>query len=153
MINYLKEINNGLIIERPKILLPWGLLKKDVFDKINGIDVVDKNYYTIRIVLSGIDFINCAGLHFKNERLSEVDLFDSEKYCSESEIGNTFNTHQLVLEKFFGKASRNKISEKFKGVNKEYRWKFKHVTIIHKLWDRFGMEEVMKIYINNINSL
>ena len=31
MVDYLQEINNGLIIEDPKILLPWSLQKKDVF--------------------------------------------------------------------------------------------------------------------------
>lgn len=149
MVDYLQEINNGLIIEEPKILLPWGLQKKDVFDKINCINIVNENYYTLRIVLSGISFINCAGLHFKKERLSEIELFNNEKYWAESEIANIFNTHQLVLETFFGESSRNILLEKFKGVTKEYKWKFRYVTIIHKLWDRFGMEEELKIYINS----
>ena len=88
-----------------------------------------------------------GSLHFKKERLSEIDLFNNEKYWSESEIANIFNTHQLVLENFFGESSRNMLLEKFKGVNKEYKWRFRYVTIIHKLWDRFGMEEELKIYI------
>lgn len=28
MVDYLKEIDNGLIIEEPKIALPWSLQKK-----------------------------------------------------------------------------------------------------------------------------
>lgn len=28
MVDYLQEINNGLIIEDPKILLPWSLKKR-----------------------------------------------------------------------------------------------------------------------------
>ncbi len=28
MVDYLKEIDNGLIIEEPKIVLPWSLQKK-----------------------------------------------------------------------------------------------------------------------------
>lgn len=149
MVDYLEQINSGLIIEEPKILLPWSLQKEDVFNKINCINIVNENYYTLRIVLSGISFINCAGLHFKKERLSEIDLFNNnEKYCPESEIANIFNTHQLVFENFFGESSRNMLLKKFKGVNKEYKWKFRYVTIIHKLWDRFGLEEELKIYIN-----
>ena len=54
-----------------------------------------------------------------------------------------------MLETFFGESSRNILLEKFKGVTKEYKWKFRYVTIIHKLWDRFGMEEELKIYINS----
>ena len=91
MVDYLQEINNGLIIEDPKILLPWSLQKKDVFDKINCINIVNENYYTLRIVLSGISFINCAGLHFKKERLSEIELFNNEKYWAESEIAKPIN--------------------------------------------------------------
>lgn len=149
MIDYLKEIDNGLIIEEPKIVLPWSLQKKDFFDKFKFIKTVNENYYTIKIVLSGIFFINCAGLHFEKEMLSKIDLFNNEKSWPESEIGNVFDNHQLVLENFFGEPSRNKLLEKFKEVNKEYKWKFGHITIIHKLWDRFGMEEELKIYVNS----
>ena len=37
MVNYLKEIDNGLIIEEPKIVLPWSLQKRDFFDKFKFI--------------------------------------------------------------------------------------------------------------------
>jgi|GEM_PF-2883751 hypothetical protein len=152
MVDYLKEIDNGLIIEKPKIVLPWGLQKKDSFDMINNINVVNENYYTFKIVLTGISFINCAGLHFESERLSKIELFNDKKDRSELESGNIYNNHQLVLENLLGKARRNCLLEKmFKQVNKgdiEYRWKFKDITIIHKLWNRFGMEEVLEILIN-----
>lgn len=149
MIDYLKEIDNGLIIEEPEIVLPWSLQKKDFSDKFKCIKTVSGNYYTINIVLSGISFINCAGLHFENERLSEIELFNNEKSLPKSEICNVFRDHQSVLENFFGKPARNKLLEKFIDVHKEYKWKFRNVTIIHKLWDRFGMEEELKIYINS----
>ena len=106
MVDYLKEIDNGLIIEEPKIVLPWSLQKKDLFDLINSINFVNENYY------------------------------------------NNFNNHQLILENIFGKPSRNKLLEKFKEVNIEFKWRFRYVTIIHKLWNRFGMEEVLNIFIN-----
>ena len=149
MVDYLKEIDNGLIKKKKKIVLHWSLQKKDFFDKFKCIKSVNENYYTINIVLPGIIFINCAGLHFEKERLSEIDLFNNKNSWPESEIDNFFSEHQLVLENFFGKPSRNKLLEKFLEVNKEYKWKFRRVTIIHKLWDRFGMEEELKIYINS----
>lgn len=145
--DYLKEIDNGLIIEKPKIVLPWTLQKKDLFYKISDISKVNENYYTLNVVLPEISFVNCIGLHFQNERLSEIELFNNEKMGAEPEIGNIFKNHQLILENSFGVSRRNKLSNFFKGCNKEYRWQFKHITIIHKLWDRFGMEEVLKIYI------
>lgn len=147
MTDYLKKIDNGLIIEEPKIVLPWKLEKKDFFDIINDIKVINENYYTFKIKLSGISFINCAGLHFEKERLSKIDLFNNEKYFSESEITHIFHAHQLILENLFGNPSRNYLLDKYKGVNKEYRWKFRYVTIIHKLWDRFGIEEDLKIFV------
>lgn len=148
MVDYLKGIDNGLIIEEPKIVLPWSLQKKDLFDLINSINFVNENYYTFKITLSGIPFINCVGLFFEKDRLSKIDLFNNKKYWSESKIGNNFNNHQLILENLFGKPSRNKLLEKFKEVNIEFKWKFRYVTIIHKLWDRFGLEEVLNIFIN-----
>lgn len=152
MADYLKKIDNGLIIEDPKIVLPWSLQKKDLY-MINNIKVINENYYTFKITLSAIPFINCAGLHFENDRLSRIDLFNNEKHLIESEIDNIFNNHQLTLEKNFGKSVKNGLLEKlFKQVNKgdiEYKWIFRRVLIIHKLWDRFGKEEVLKIIIKN----
>ena len=112
MVDYLEEIDNGLIIEKPKIVLPWGLQKKDSFDMINNINVVNENYYTFKIVLTGIYFINCAGLHFESERLSKIELFNDKKDRSELESGNIYNNHQLVLENLLGKARRNCLLEK-----------------------------------------
>lgn len=65
--DYLKEIDNGLIIEKPKIVLPWTLQKKDLFYKISDISKVNENYYTLNVVLPEISFVNCIGLHFQNE--------------------------------------------------------------------------------------
>lgn len=149
LVDYLNKIDNGLIIEKPKMVLPWILRKKDVISKINGIRIVNENYYTLKVTLSGISFINCMGLHFENERLSDIDLFNNDKIRIESEINNIFNAHQLILEDFFGIPNRNKLLDFFKGYNKEYIWKFKYVTIKHRLWNRFGMEEVLKIHIND----
>lgn len=114
MADYLKEIYNGLIIEEPKTILPWNLQKKDFFDKFKCIKTVNENYYVVKIVLSGIFFISFAGLHFKKERLAEVELFNNEKDFSESEISNVFSNHQLILENSFGKPCRNKLLKNLK---------------------------------------
>lgn len=67
MVDYLGRIDNGLIIEPPKIILPWSLRKRELFDKINSVQIVSENYYTIKVVLSGISFINKLGLHFEKD--------------------------------------------------------------------------------------
>ena len=138
MTDYLKEIDRGLIIEEPEVIIPWNLEKRDIFDMIKSINITNENYYTFKIVLSGIPFVNCAGLHFEKEILSKINLFNDEGY-PESEITDVFNNHQLVLENLFGKSVKCLLA-KLKGFDKEYKWKFRYVTIIHRLWDRFGME-------------
>lgn len=148
MVDYLGRIDNGLIIETPKIILPWSLQKREIFDKINSVQIVSENYYTIKVVLSGISFINKLGLHFEKDKLSAIDLFNDEKYSADSKIDNIFSNHQLILEDFFGPPSRNKLLDRIKDICKEYRWRFRYVTIIHSLWDRFGVEENLKIVIN-----
>ncbi len=147
MTSYLENIDNGLIIEKPETILPWNLQKRNVFDKFPDITMINGNYYTLKIVLSEMPFINCVGLHFEKERLSEIELFNNEKYYSESEINYVFNSHQGILEKLFGKSKKNKLAEKLYGFQEEYRWKFKHATIIHRIWDHFGMEENLLIHV------
>lgn len=149
MVDYLSTIEKGLIIENPKIVLPWNLQKKELFDKFKDINTVNENYYSIKIVLAGINFVNCAGLHFEKEKLTQIDLFDDTNSCTETAVGKIFDSNQSVLENLLGKPTRNKLLEKLKEVYKQYKWQFGHITIIHKLWDRFGIEEVLKIYINS----
>ena len=152
MVDYLKEIDHGLIIEQPKIVLPWNLQKKEIFDIADNINVINNNYYVFKITLIGIPFINCAGLHFVKERLSKIELFHDKEDSNRSEIYDIFNKHQLVLENLFGEPNKNHLLKKvFLQVNigdVEYKWKFRRITLMHKIWDRFGMEEVIAIFIN-----
>ncbi len=146
MTNYLEQIDQGLVLEQPKIVLLWNWQKKDIFNILNDVSIVNQNYYTSKIVLPNITFINYAGFHFKKEKLVEIELFNDAKHLAEAD-DSVFNKHQLILEECFGKPNRNKLIEIIKEVKKAYYWKFKHVTIIHKLWDRFGMEENLIIHI------
>lgn len=52
--------------------------------------------------MDGLLFINCAGLHFDKEKLSEIELFDNEKRCVKVKTDDVFNAHQILLESFFG---------------------------------------------------
>ncbi len=149
MADYLDKIEEGLAIAQPEIVLPWNLKKSNVFDELDGVNIVNENYYTLGIILDGLPFINCAGLHFDEEKLSEIELFDNEKRCVKAKADDVFDAHQILLESFFGTPCRNRLSEKIRDVDKEYRWRFKRVTIIHKLWDRFGLEEKLTIRIKS----
>lgn len=138
MADYLEKIDKGLVIAKPEIVLPWKLKKSNVFDELDGVNIVNENYYTLGIILDGLPFINCAGLHF-----------DNEKRCVKAKADDVFDAHQILLGSFFGTPCRSRLSEKMRDVDKEYRWRFKRVTIIHKLWDRFGLEEKLTIRIKS----
>lgn len=54
MVDYLMEIDNRFMIEEPKMMLPWRLQKIDFLDMMNSINMVSENYYTFKIVLTGM---------------------------------------------------------------------------------------------------
>ena len=86
--------------------------KSNVFDELDGVNIVNENYYTLGIILDGLPFINCAGLHFDKEKLSEIELFDNEKRCVKAKADDVFDAHQILLGSFFGTPCHNRLSEK-----------------------------------------
>ena len=51
MADYLEKIDKGLVIAKPEIVLPWKLKKSNVFDELDGVNIVNENYYTLGIIL------------------------------------------------------------------------------------------------------
>ena len=149
---YLNQIDYGLVIEKPKLILPWNLQKKEIFEIIHNINVINSNDFVFKATLSEMPFINCIGLHFANDRLSKIVLSSDEINSNEVNLYDIYGEHQLVLENLFGKPRKNCFFEKmFTQVNKgdmEYKWKFRNITLKHKIWDRFGLEENIEIYIH-----
>lgn len=93
--------------------------KSNVFDELDGVNIVNENYYTLGIILDGLPFINCAGLHFDEEKLSEIELFDNEKRCVKAKADDVLDAHQILLERFFGigKIFRNAMPQQIIGKN------------------------------------
>lgn len=50
--------------------------------------------------MDGLPFINCAGLHFDEEKLSEIELFDNEKRCVKAKADDVFDAHQYYWKDF-----------------------------------------------------
>jgi hypothetical protein len=147
MADYLEKIYEGLILEEPKTIIPWDLKEKDVFNKLEGVSKMAENYYSLEVKLADIPFIDCIGLQFKKGWLSSIDLFFIEENCSEEERAIRFDEYQAVLKNLFGRAHRKLFSEWLNGYVKVYEWKFLYISMIHKLWDRFGLEENLSINI------
>lgn len=42
MADYLDKIEEGLVIAQPEIVLPWNLKKSNVFDELDGVNIVNE---------------------------------------------------------------------------------------------------------------
>ena len=150
MLDYLEKINTGLTFEKPEIFLPWNLRKEDFLEMVGSADIIKEGekYCTLNITLYDIPYISRAIVEFEHaeDRLSTIKLFDQRGYPEDDTVKHFYEI-QSVLRKFFGRPGRNILHEKFMDIEREYKWKFQNITIIHRLWDHFGMQEDFHIYI------
>ena len=151
MANHPEKFDSGLIVANPKIFLPWRASKDEILALTNEIQIVREDYYTLKVSLLDIPFVEYIGLDFEGNRLSKIRLLYQPKNTMGGSLLDIFNSHQTILEQCFGKPPRQStISRFFTQMNKgdvEYRWQFKRVTVIHKIWDRFGLQEDLEIHI------
>lgn len=150
MSRYLEKIDLGLVIEKPNIFLPWSATKNEVLNLNKEFENPSKNYYTLKVRLYDIPFVENLGIQFIDDSISKVDLY----YKHESEkdnIRDNFSRNQKILEQQFGKSSRQSYIEKFftkqNKADEEYKWQFKQIKIFHKIYDRFGLEESVSILV------
>jgi hypothetical protein len=81
----------------------------------------------------------------EKDKLTEIDLTNVNNKGDGESAKCSFEEVQAIFEKYFGKPSKlSAIIYHFTKMNKDdvrHIWRFKNITIIHKLWDRFGLEE------------
>lgn len=149
MTGFLQQIDNGLPIRDPELLLTWDLKREEAVGTIGGMSMVSENYFTFRAALRELPFVDCVGLHFEKDRLSVVELFSLREYSGGAELCGLFREHQKALEDVLGAPARDFLRSLFftDKDDREYRWKFRRVTVSHRLWNRFGMEEKLEIVI------
>jgi hypothetical protein len=136
------NIQEGYKIDEPQIFIPWGIDEITLIQKLDGHDFkhVTTGYYTISCKsLNGLD---CKlGFHFeprKNGFLNELEFFRTD-YSNQVK---SFNEFQSYFENEFGKpTSESNGNEGFKN----YAWNLGNVQIVHYVFDRFGLEEHMRI--------
>lgn len=142
------NIQEGYRIDEPCIFIPWEIDEHTLIQKLNGHDFkhVTTDYYTISC--KSLNGLNCMiGFHFeprKNGFLTELEFFRTE-YRDQEKSFNNFQSH---FETEFGKpTSKSNGNEGFKN----YAWNFGNIQILHYVFDRFGLEEHMRI--KNIKSV
>ena len=148
MKDYKSIIDKGLLTENPPALLPWQSTKKELCEIFGNIKKVNENYFTIQVSLPQIPFFDCIGLHFDGEILSKIELMCLSA-ASPDKIKDRFFTNQILLEKTFGRPKKCFLKKLFiqDSGTEFYEWKFANVSLVHKLWDRFGMEEITEFII------
>lgn len=148
MANYLEEIYKGFAIEKPDIFLPWSASKDEILNLDKNFKKINDNYFILVVELYNLPFVEKIGVHFENNKFSVLELICKK---DSKNIHDSFFDHQVELEKNFGKPiSRFPVFSFVTKVNRNdiiKKWRFNDVTLIHKLWDRFGIEECLEFLI------
>ena len=136
------NLTHGFKIDKPDIFVPWDIDEKaltNLFERYK-IKQVTTGYYTAQCC--SLDNLNCMiGFHFEprtNGKLNELEFFRI-KYDDQKK---SFDEFQSNFEKEFGQPTRYSMGTE--GYN-NYTWQIGNVQILHYIFDRFGLEEHMRI--------
>ena len=136
------DIQRGVQIDKPFIFVPWDIDVEQLLALFepNALKQVTDKYYTIACEL--FDGLSCyLGFHFTsgiNEVLRELEFF-RDRY---DDLQWSFKDFQSHLEKTFGQPDeRYPMEDSFGGCH----WLFNDTLIVHRVFDRFGPEEHVRI--------
>jgi hypothetical protein len=136
------DIAKGFQIGVPDVFVPWGIRESDLRGLLEsyGLRHVTHGYYTFSCVsLGGLS--HELGFHFSPRPdgiLSELEFF---RRAYENQKAS-FDEFQKYFEASFGKPTKEQMgTEGFPS----YMWDLKGVRIVHYVFDRFGLEEHMRI--------
>ena len=136
------NIQSGFQIDTPNIFVPWNINggQLESLFKTHDLNHVTTGYYTIKS--ESLNGLKCnIGFHFKpaNEGL----LKEFEFYFETGEkLENTFKQFQYHFEREFGKPGKQ--MHGYPGYS-DFEWILDDIQIIHRVIDRFGPEEHMRI--------
>ena len=134
------NISAGFQVEQPAVFVPWGITPAQLLDLAGGLTEVTRGYYTARCVsLGGLS--HQLGFHFYpavGGRLTELEFFQ----VFATPLSESFETFQLHLEATFGPPKQ---TEAGSAGFPAHTWRFRRVRIVHSVFDRFGLEEHVRI--------
>ena len=143
------NIAEGFQIEVPNVFVRWGVSETELQTLLE--------FYGLRCVARGYFVLSCKslggmahelGFHFSprsNGILTELEFF-RRSYENQKASFEEFQKH---FERFFGQPTKSTIgTEEFPS----HAWELQDVRIVHYVFDRFGLEEHMRIQNYNAKS-
>jgi hypothetical protein len=136
------ELASGFQLERPHLLVPWGLSEERLRDLFKGLELrrVTDGYFVTRCTsLGGLS--HDLGFHFTpriSGTLTEFELFQSS-YASND---TSYREFQIHLETAFGIPTvTSPGTEGFPS----HLWRIKDVQVINSVQEHFGPAEYLRI--------
>jgi len=136
------NIQSGFQIDTPNIFVPWNINtgQLESLFKAHKLNHVTSGYYTIKCEF--LNGLQCnIGFHLKpadGGLLKEIEFY----FETEEKLERTFKKFQYHFEQEFGKPAKE--MNGYPGYS-DYEWILDDIQIIHKVIDRFGPEEHMRI--------
>jgi hypothetical protein len=147
------DLATGFTLEQPALAIPWRISERELASLVagpaigrDGLKEVTTGYYVLSHVVSLKGLVHELGLHFepgRHGRLLELEFFRR----SYPDLAASYREFQEHLEATFGPPThRNPSPEGFATCE----WLYRHATIKHLVFDRFGPEEHVRIVVPDI---
>ncbi len=140
------NIAKGFQIEFPNVFVHWGIGETQLLTLLEpcGLRHITTGYFALSCVsLEGM--AHELGFHFSprsNDILTELEFFRSSYENQKA----SFDEFQKHFELFFGQPTKSKMgTEGFPS----YAWELEGIRIVHYVFERFGLEEHMRIVNQN----
>src|SRR4030095_4599850 len=136
------DITKGFQLDTPDIFVPWDIDERALDDlfKEHSLRQVTAGYYTTSC--TSLNGLNCMlGFHFNPRHdgyLAGLEFFRKD-YGDKQKSFDDFQRH---FEIAFGPPQS--ITRGDEGFD-QFEWKINDVQIVHYMFDRFGLEEHMRI--------
>ena len=135
--------NTGLLVFRPRVLLPWKLTRNEIEEifAMSDLTLVAEDYYVVSVCVFEESFCCNMGLHLMDDKVCKFELFRPPEYFENCTIEDSYAGFQEILVGFFGLPKK---ASKWKSI-----WTFKDFEVVHDLFERFDLEEHVEIHIGS----
>ena len=136
------NIAEGFQIEVPNVFVRWGIIETELRTLLEpyGLRRITRGYFVLTCESLG-GTAHELGFHFSprsNSILAELEFF-RRSYENQKASFDEFQKH---FERFFGQPTKSIMgTEGFPS----HTWELQGVRIVHYVYDRFGLEEHMRI--------
>ncbi|MBF0382818.1 MAG: hypothetical protein HQL69_17495 [Magnetococcales bacterium] len=139
-----QDLTRGFHIEEPDVMVLWETPENSLQEMLgpHGLSKVTNGYYILPCIsLGGMQHI--LGFHFDDEgtTINHFEFFRE----GWSDIAVSFMDFQIRFQEAFLKPTK---TEKGSDIFPHHKWEWRSCSIKHYVFDRFGLEEHMKIYRN-----